>query len=454
MTKNNKPYMAGIDLRLKIIRNYVAVKREEFAKLLSISESTYTAYEDKNNTRCISYKHLDVIIREYGINEEWLYHGEGSIAKNKDSNTYYLDIAYRVTWFVSLVKADIKKLAESLFLKESVIKELLINSRGTLKCVSVRNDRTISWGNNYLQDAFIDYFKFRPEWFFNGEGGITQSGEDDLYGVRARINRLYADASLVKGNEIYNCDILEELSMIYKKNPSVSLNWVITGKGTETISFYNRADELEKEWSLSLNNAMSNNLKTPILIDKEIVEVDANVLGREILSCDNGVKAKRNAYKWLRNRIVCFLEWNKLTELQIMLLLGIVDEDQFQKACSKLLNKQIEDYLRDAETGWLDCGVSDFDREKEMQRSDYKSFCEEITFKLKNEGLSNPLLAKALRINKNAVDIWRNTALPVKCSILAKMSKDNKMNLHWLFTGKLDPWLDSRGMIRPLGLLQ
>lgn len=117
-----------ISSRIKLLRKKENLTQREFSKRLLVSQSYLSGVE--NGSESPSEKFLKLIALEFGVNEKWLFNGEGDMYDdsyensreylskisnkalieimtllNTDSNTNYASIAYSLSFFSDIFKS-------------------------------------------------------------------------------------------------------------------------------------------------------------------------------------------------------------------------------------------------------------------------------------------------------------------------------------------------------------
>jgi transcriptional regulator with XRE-family HTH domain len=92
----------SIHERIKMIREKFGLTQEEFGERISLSRPQITLMEA--GKRQLSERTANDICRVFGVNQEWLIHGEGEMFKEKNEKEAYIHyLVYHV------LKADEKE---------------------------------------------------------------------------------------------------------------------------------------------------------------------------------------------------------------------------------------------------------------------------------------------------------------------------------------------------------
>lgn len=78
----------SIHERIKMIRERFDLTQEEFGERISLSRPQITLMEA--GKRQLSERTANDICRVFGVNQEWLIHGEGEMFKEKEAYIQYL----------------------------------------------------------------------------------------------------------------------------------------------------------------------------------------------------------------------------------------------------------------------------------------------------------------------------------------------------------------------------
>lgn len=78
----------SIHERIKMIRERFGLTQEEFGAHISLSRPQITLME--TGKRQLTERTANDICRIFGVNQEWLIHGEGEMLKEKEAYIHYL----------------------------------------------------------------------------------------------------------------------------------------------------------------------------------------------------------------------------------------------------------------------------------------------------------------------------------------------------------------------------
>ena len=78
--------------RLKELRNYLGMSQKEFAKSLSLGQSTWAMIEV--GKRELNDRHVKLICTIYNVSEEWLRYGEGEMIIERSEEEEIAELVY------------------------------------------------------------------------------------------------------------------------------------------------------------------------------------------------------------------------------------------------------------------------------------------------------------------------------------------------------------------------
>ena len=74
----------SVNQRIKGLREILGLNQREFSKLLSLSGGYIAGIEV--NLRKVNDRLIKLIVSQFGVNEEWLRHGNGEMLITKETN--------------------------------------------------------------------------------------------------------------------------------------------------------------------------------------------------------------------------------------------------------------------------------------------------------------------------------------------------------------------------------
>jgi len=440
--KLTRTYSSGIELRLKVLRVLLGIKRESMAEILGINLNTYSAYENENNIRKISDDLLENIFTKVKdaavakdifidkavagtLDKEWLFFGNKNIVTDK-SNMLALGFckAYRITMVMRELGISVTEVASDLYLTEISLNDLLIDEFGLIKSLKLNHkaeaeDRKddeindldektrlkrkikkgrkrkkrletnmISWSNVFLQNAFINYFGLNAHWFETGEGivyqdkAITSNFQNEDRLQKAVLDRLMRYENAINLN-------------IAKKTNYVNFLSDVRNKSYNLIGLYEIASkaDMNLEWLL----AGYNNFEITIeATDTLYYNPEAPLALPE---CD--MPLPPDLWIIVNNR------WYNVSKKDIVL--PVLPSDSIVKNSSKRekmgiinLRKRIVSYLE----------MCSYPKDR---------------------------IADQLGISKSRIELWQKIEIMPQLALLIKLAKEDHLNLHWLITGLTSP---------------
>jgi len=418
-----RTYSSGIELRLKVLRVLLEIKRETMAEILGINLNTYSAYENENNVRKVSDDLLENILTKVKeaavtkdkikviiinkavaetLDKEWLFFGNRNIVTDS-SNILALGFskAYRIVMIMRELGISVAEMTSDLYLTENSLNDLFIDEFGLIKSfkinhkaeaedimnkkIKVKGQRKqreviktnmISWSNKFLLDAFINYLGLNAHWFETGEGdryretAITRilSNEDSLQ--KALLDRLLRYVTSMSIN--FTLDESYSLNMLFKisRLTFINLEWLLTGKDKFSIT------------SEDLDN-LYYNPEAPLALPE----------------CD--MPSSPDLWVAINSR------WYNVSKKDIVL--PVLPPDYIGKNSPKQekigilnLRKRIISYLE----------MCSYPKDR---------------------------IAEKLEIAKSKIELWQKVEIMPPLALLIKLSKDDCLNLHWLITGHASP---------------
>lgn len=414
-----RTYSSGVELRLKILRVLLNIKRESMAEILGINLNTYSAYENENNIRKISDALLENIFTKVKdaavakdisidkavagtLDKEWLFFGNKNIVTDK-TNILALGFskAYRIMMIMQELGISVAEMTSDLYLTENSLNDLFINEFGLIKSfkinhkaeaedimdkkIKVKGQRKqrevlktnmISWSNKFLLDAFINYLGLNAQWFETGEGeryretAITRilSNENSLQ--KALLDRLlrYITSMSIDFvlDESYSLNMLFKISRL----TFINLEWLLTGYDKFSLT------------SEDMDN-LYYNPEAPLALPE----------------CD----MPSSPDLW----IIINSRWYNVFKKDIVL--SVLPSDYMDKCSSKQEKRGISN-LRKRIVSYLEMCSYPKDR-----------------------------IAEKLGITKSKIELWQKVEIMPPLALLIKLSKDDYLNLHWLITGHASP---------------
>jgi len=379
-----------------------------------------------------------------------LFQSYKNITDKLDDETHYLSIAYRVTTIIEKLKLDKASIAQSLFLDLSQLESLLVDKKGLVKCKSVKNDKKISWGNKYVQEAFINFFNFQYDWFITGSGKPFEISKEDKV-LNDRIHEIGYSGYNPDTPSYYN---LQSLSLIYNSIRDINLNWLFAcaAYGEEILG-----DVVQDEWAQIKPKPSSWDDTVIIKVRGQQTSVNGKILFHPVITKNKSfipsIQENKTAYLAIREKMVEFLQWSDYSLIEIANLLELINQSEAKDLLAKhledvsnhkiLIDKLYKQNLRDRFPNILDMYREEKNNEVEFNQTE-----EWTKYSILRD---NPVPTEPQEVI-DLVRQWKMKAQPVSLQLLIQISDKTKLNLHWLFTGYFNPWLGKYKAVEKLSI--